>query len=210
MIKPSLNDYRLYFVTESRLNRGYSIVEQVEAVLRAGVKIIQLREKEMDEEKFITLALKIAEIVHKENAYLIIDDRVQIVVKSGADGVHLGQHDMPLTEAREILGNKKIIGISVKTEIEALEAQMRGADYLAVNGVFPTQTKTDLGELPGLRGVNRIRNCTNIPVIGIGGIHPENCRSVIEAGADGVAVITAITMSEDMEKVCHLFFENLK
>ncbi len=210
MSKPSLHDYRLYFVTESHLNRGYSIMEQVQAVLRAGVKIIQLREKDMDEEKFIALASKIAEIVHKENAYLIIDDRVKVANQSGADGVHLGQHDMPLPEARTILGNEKIIGISVKTEIEALTAQIQGADYVAVNGVFPTKTKTDLGELPGLEGVQRIRNCTNIPVIGIGGIHPENCRSVIEAGADGIAVITAITMAEDMEKICRIFFETLR
>jgi thiamine-phosphate pyrophosphorylase len=114
---------------------------------------------------------------------------------------------MPLTEARAILGNNPIIGISVKTVEEAGQAERDGADYLAVNGVFPTQTKEDLGYCPGLNGVAAICRNTRLPVVGIGGINLSNCCSVIEAGANGIAVVTAITMSENIPNTCRSFLK---
>jgi thiamine-phosphate pyrophosphorylase len=209
MQKPSLSDYRLYFVTDSRLNKGYSVLEQVELALQGGVKIIQVREKELSTPDYIALASEALKLTRAYNAFLIIDDCVEAAAVVGADGIHLGQDDMPIAKAAEILGKDAIIGISVKTEAEAIRAEKGGADYIAVNGVFPTQTKVNLGELPGLESVTRIRNCTHLPVIGIGGINLQNCRGVIDAGADGVAVVTAITMSDDIPRTCRSFLETL-
>jgi thiamine-phosphate pyrophosphorylase len=208
-MKPLLSDYCLYLVTDSRLHKGYSVLEQVELALQGGIRIIQLREKELPEPDFIRLALEAVRLTRSYNAFLIINDSVKVAQAVGADGLHLGQEDMLLTEARRILGNDAVIGVSVKTVEEALQAEQDGADYVAVNGVFPTATKEDLGYLPGLEGVAKIRQATELPVIGIGGINLQNCCSVIEAGAHGVAVVTAITMSDDISCTCRSFFEQM-
>ena len=208
-MKPLPSDYRLYLVTDPRLHKGYSVLEQVELALRGGIRIIQLREKELPEPDFIGLATEALKLTRSYDAFLIINDFVKVAQAAGADGLHLGQEDMSLAEARKILGNDVIIGVSVKTVREALEAERDGADYVAVNGVFPTATKEDLGYLPGLESVTKIRGATGLPVIGIGGINLQNCCSVIEAGAHGIAVVTAITMSDDIPGACRTFFEQM-
>lgn len=205
MKKPHLDDYRLYLVTDSLFNKGYSVLKQVDLALQGGVKIIQLREKELSVADFIKLASEALKLTRANGAFLIINDSLEVMTAAGADGIHLGQDDMPVNEARKILGEDFIIGISVKNLEEAIKAEEGGADYLAVNGVFPTSTKKDLGYLPGLERVTQIREKTRLPVIGIGGINLQNCRSVIEAGAHGVAVVTAITMSDDIPQICRLF-----
>jgi thiamine-phosphate pyrophosphorylase len=208
-MKPILSDYRLYLVTDSHLHKGYSVLEQVDLALQGGVRIIQLREKELREADFIKRAAEALQLTRSHNAFLIINDSVKVVQAVGADGLHLGQEDMPLAEARKILGNDVIIGVSIKTVEEALRAEHDGADYVAVNGVFPTMTKEDLGYLPGLEGVAKIRQGTRLPVIGIGGINLHNCHSVIESGAHGIAVVTAITLSDDIPRTCQYFFERI-
>lgn len=210
MRKPSLQDYRLYFVTDPRLHRGYSVLEQVELALKGGVKIIQIREKELPLPEYIRLASEALKLTRSYNAYLVINDAVEVVKSIGADGLHLGQEDMPLKEARTILGHDVIMGVSVKTAEETRQAEADGADYVAVNGVFPTATKEDLGHCPGLVGVTLIRQCTHLPVVGIGGINLTNCCSVIEAGANGIAVVTAITMSDNIPGTCETFFETMR
>jgi thiamine-phosphate pyrophosphorylase len=208
-MKPNLSDYRLYLVTDSRLHRGYSVLDQVDLALQGGVRIIQLREKELPETDFIKLASEALKLTCAYKAFLIINDSVKVVQAIRANGLHLGQEDMPLKEAREILGDGVVIGISVKSVEEALQAERDGADYVAVNGVFPTATKEDLGYLPGLEGVTKIQQAMRLPVIGIGGINLQNCRSVIEAGAHGIAVVTALTMSEDIPGTCRILFERM-
>jgi thiamine-phosphate diphosphorylase len=208
-MKPVLSDYCLYLVTDSRLHKGYSVLEQVELALQGGIRIIQLREKELTEKDFIRLSSEALKLTRAHKAFLIINDSVEVMRATGADGLHLGQGDMPLAEARKILGNDVVIGVSVKTVEEALQAEQDGADYVAVNGIFPTATKEDLGYLPGLEGVTKIGQATELPVIGIGGINLRNCCSVIDAGADGVAVVTAITMSDDIPCTCRSFFERM-
>jgi thiamine-phosphate diphosphorylase len=208
-MKPTLSDYRLYLVTDSRLHRGYSVLDQVDLALQGGVRIIQLREKELPETEFIKLASEALKLICAYKAFLIINDSVKVVQAIGANGLHLGQEDMPLREAREILGDSVVIGVSVKSVEEALQAERDGADYVAVNGVFPTATKEDLGYLPGLEGVAKIRQATQLPVIGIGGVNLQNCRSVVEAGAHGLAVVTAITLSDDIPGTCRIFFERM-
>jgi thiamine-phosphate diphosphorylase len=207
MQKPSLLDFRLYLVTDPILNRGYSVLEQIRLALLGGVKIIQIRDKGLPAQDFIELASEALKITRADNAFLIINDAVEVARAVGANGIHLGQEDMPIKEARKIVGNDAIIGISVKTVDEAICAQEDGADYLAVNGVFPTATKEDLGYCIGLEGVMRLRQLTRLPLIGIGGINLNNCHSVIEAGADGIAVVTAITMSDNIPETCRLFLD---
>ncbi len=200
--KPSLDDYRLYFVTDPKLNRGYSVLEQVALAIEGGVKVIQIRDKSLSQAEWVELAQAALGFTRPAGAWLIINDLPEVVAATGADGLHLGQEDMPVRDARRILGEDAIIGISVKTPAEAAEGEKDGADYVAVNGVFPTSTKEDLGYCPGLQGVKEIRRSTRLPVIGIGGINPGNCRSVIEAGAHGIAVVTAITMAEHIPSAC--------
>ena len=208
-MKPSLSDYSLYFVTDPKLHAGYTVLRQIELALQGGVKIVQIREKELPRADFLGLACRALELTRAHNAWLIINDSVEVTAASGADGVHLGQDDVPLPEAREILGIDAIIGVSVKTLEEAQQAESQGADYVAVNGVFPTATKEDLGYCPGLAGTTRICRGVRLPVIGIGGINLDNCCRVIESGAQGVAVVTAITMSPDMPSTCRSFLERI-
>ncbi len=207
MKKPSFHDYRLYFVTDPHLHKGYSVLEQVDLALQGGVKIIQIREKSLPLPEYSKIASEALKLTRSHHAFLIINDDVEVVKDTGADGLHLGQEDMPLRKHTAILGNNLIIGISVKTVEEAKQAEKDGADYLAVNGVFPTQTKEDLGYCPGLDGVAAICRNTHLPVVGIGGINLGNCCSVIEAGANGIAVVTAITMSDNIPDTCRSFFE---
>ena len=209
MKKPSFKDYRLYLVTDSRLHKGYSVLEQVGLALQGGVKIIQIREKGLPVQDFIKVASEALKLTRAHNSFLIINDSVEIAKAVGADGLHLGQEDMSLKEARKILGGDVVIGVSVKTMGEAIQAERDGADYVAVNGVLPTATKEDLGHLPGLEGVAKIRLSTDLPVIGIGGINLRNCRSVIEAGAHGIAVVTAITLSNNIPRTCRSFLKQI-
>jgi thiamine-phosphate diphosphorylase len=210
MKKPSVQNYRLYFVTDPKLHKGYTVLEQVEFALQGGVKVIQIREKELPLGEYIKLASEALKLTRSHDAYLIINDAVEVVKATGADGLHLGQEDMPLREARAILGSDVIIGVSVKTVDETRQAEADGADYVAVSGVFPTATKEDLGYCPGITGVSQIRQCTRLPVVGIGGINLQNCCSVIEAGADGIAVVTAITLSDNIPNTCQTFFTIMK
>ena len=208
-MKPLLSDYRLYLVTDSRLHKGHSVLEQVGLALEGGIRIIQLREKELPATDFIKLASEALKLTRARNAFLIINDSVEVVQSIGADGLHLGQEDMAVTEARKVVGDGVVIGASVKTVEEARQAERDGADYVAVNGVFPTATKEDLGYLPGLEGVRNISQATALPVVGIGGINLQNCCSVVEAGAHGIAVVTAITLSDDIPATCRTFFERM-
>lgn len=194
-------------MTDPRLHRGYTVLEQVELALQGGVKIIQVREKNLPAADYIKLAADALKLTRAHGAFLIINDSVEVARAAGADGIHLGQEDMPVAEVRKILGQDAVIGVSVKTVEEVVRAEKDGADYLAVSGVFPTGTKEDLGYCPGLDGVKQIRQHARLPVIGIGGINLHNCRSVIESGAHGVAVVTAITMSEDIPHTCRAFLE---
>lgn len=207
--KPSCSDYLLYLVTDPLLNKGYPVLAQIELALKGGVKIIQIREKKMPVPEFIRLASEALRLTREQNAFLIINDSVEVALAAGADGLHVGQDDMPVKQARKMLGEDAILGVSVKTVEEAIEAEKGGADYIAVSGIFPTNTKQDVGYLPGLEGLRDIKKRTSLPVVGIGGINIQNCRSVMEAGADGIAVVTAITMSDNIPETCRRFLSIL-
>jgi len=206
-MKPTRDIYQLYLVTDPVLNNNYTVIEQIRYAIEGGVKIVQIREKNLDTESFEDEARRAKIFTRAADAYLIINDNVAIAERVDADGVHLGQSDLACSKAREILGKDKIIGISVTTPEEAVQAKKDGADYIAANGVFSTDTKKVLNEPLGLDGINRIKRVTSIPLIAIGGIKKENCREVISAGADGVAIVTAITMAENIPETCREFIK---
>jgi thiamine-phosphate diphosphorylase len=198
MDKRKIN-YSLYLVTDSVLARK-SIPEVVKKAVIGGVTCVQIREKSADTRDFIDIAIAVKNILAEYDVPLIINDRIDIALAVNADGVHLGQNDMPLYMARKICGPDMIIGISSESQDDAVEAEMKGADYIAVSPVFSTPTKTDTVLPLGLSGITNIKKSVKIPVIGIGGINLSNAAAVIKSGADGIAVVSAIMAADDPGK----------
>lgn len=192
-------DIRLYLVTDSQLSRPSSIEKTVAAAVAGGVTCVQLREKQTATRDFIDLARRLLDLLKPADVPLIINDRVDVVLASGADGVHLGQKDMPFPEARRILGPEAQIGLSVETFDQALEAESWDVDYIAASPVFPTPTKKDTARPWGLDGLRLLRKQTKHRIVAIGGIDANNAGSVLEAGADGIAVVSAICAASDPE-----------
>jgi thiamine-phosphate pyrophosphorylase len=192
-------DYSLYLVTDRGLARGRSNLEIVTAAVDGGVTIVQLREKDCPTLEFIEQAQSIKAYLKARNVPLIINDRVDIAQAVKADGVHLGQTDMPLEAAKRILGAEMIIGISAESIEDALAAEKGGADYLGVSPIYATPTKTDTAPALGLKGLRDIRKAVKLPLVGIGGLIKDNAADVIRNGADGVAVVSAIVAADDPE-----------
>ena len=190
-------DYSLYLVTDRALSRGRSTREIVEAAVAGGVSCVQLREKHCGTREFIEQARSIRNLLREKNIPLIINDRIDVALAAEADGVHLGQQDMPIDLARTISSGSLLIGISAESIDDAVRAEQDGADYIGISPVFATPTKTDTGPPLGLAGVRRIRELVSIPLVGIGGINHENGAAVIAAGADGIAVVSAIVSAAD-------------
>ena len=197
---PKAIDYSLYLVTDRGLSRGRSTLEIVEAAVCGGVTCVQLREKSCATRTFIEEALAIKHRLKKLNVPLIINDRLDVAQAVGADGVHLGQTDMPLDMARSIVGESMLIGISAESLADAVAAGNGGADYLGVSPIYATPTKTDTAPPLGLEGLQVIRAAVAIPLVGIGGLNAENCGAVIRSGADGVAVVSTIVAADDPEQ----------
>ena len=199
-MKPENIDYTLYLVTDRGLSRGRSTQHIVEAALRGGVTCVQLREKTCSTREFIAQALSIKDHLKRHNVPLIINDRVDIAQAVNADGVHLGQSDMPIETAKAILKDSMIIGISAESLEDAVQAEKDGADYIGVGPIYATSTKTDTASPLGLEGLREIRRSVKIPLVGIGGLNRENAGEVINNGVDGVAVVSAIVAADDPEK----------
>lgn len=193
-------DWRLCFVADSEAAAGRDILQLVAEAAEGGATIIQLRGKKWTSREFLEIGLEAVRFLRPKKTPLIINDRVDIALACKADGVHLGQDDMPLAHARAVLGHKKIIGISAATPEEAKAAEKDGADYIGVGPVFGTLSKADLGPILGPAGLREIRKQVRIPIIAIGGISAANVSDVIAAGADGVAVISAIACASDAKK----------
>jgi len=189
----------LYAVTDRSWLGNKTLAEQVEEALRGGATMIQLREKDMEEELFLREAFEIKALCRKYNVPFLINDSVGIALKCGADGVHVGQSDMEAGLARSEIGPDMILGVSAQTVEQALLAEKRGADYLGVGAVFSTSTKLDAdavtyGEL------KNICAAVSIPVVAIGGIYPENVLRLRGSGVAGIAVVSAIFASRDIRK----------
>ncbi len=182
----------LCVVTDRKLAGGRSIVDIAEQSLEGGASVIQLREKNISSRDFLDLALGIRKVFRGyADRLFIVNDRVDIAYAGGADGVHLGQDDLPVSCARKILGRDAVIGVSVSTPSEAETAASAGADYLGAGAVFSTPTKPEAAAI-GLDGLRRITSAVNIPVIAIGGINPQNLKDVMLAGASGAAVVSGV------------------
>ena len=192
-------DYSLYLVTDRKLARGRSTFEIVSAAVDGGVTVIQLREKECSTRDFIEQALIIKDFLKTRGVLMIINDRVDVAQAVKADGVHLGQTDMPLETAKGILGDSMIIGISAESLQDAIKAEEGGADYLGVSPIYATPTKTDTAPPLGLEGLREIHKAVRLPLVGIGGLNKDNSADVIRNGADGVAVVSAIVAADDPE-----------
>lgn len=188
----SKHPYMLYLVTDRDLSLGRPLMEVVTAAVQGGVTCVQLREKNCTGREFLQQAIQLKSLLAPLKVPLIINDRVDIALAVDADGVHLGQHDLPLADARRLLGPERLIGISAETVQDALEAEQNGADYIGISPVFSTPTKTDTAQALGLAGIRKIRQQTSIPLVAIGGISNVNAAQVIQAGADGIAVVSAI------------------
>ena len=198
-MKTETIDYSLYLVTDRGLARGRSSLEIVSAAVKGGATVVQLREKDCSTREFIEEALNIRDFLKTRNVPLIINDRLDVAQAAKADGVHLGQTDMPLEMARDILGDTMIIGISAESLQDAIEAENDGADYLGVSPIYATPTKTDTAPPLGIEGLRAVRKAVNLPLVGIGGLNRENAADVIRSGADGVAVVSAIVAAADPE-----------
>lgn len=187
-------DLSLYLVTDRDLSQGRATGNIVAAAVRGGVTCVQLREKQASTREFVAEARAIKALLAAQERYipLIINDRLDVALAVGADGVHLGQDDMELCDARRIAGTNFIIGISAESLADARAAAAAGADYLGISPVFATATKTDTAPPLGLAGIRAIRAAVSLPLVGIGGINQDNASAVLQAGADGVAVVSAI------------------
>jgi thiamine-phosphate pyrophosphorylase len=192
----------VYLVTDEGLSAGRSTVEIVEAAIRGGVDIVQLREKSANANERYELGRELRELTRDAGVPLIVNDRVDLTAALDADGVHLGDDDLPVSVAREQLGEAAIIGRSVSTPEAARRAEEAGADYLGVGAVFATDSKDDVSpeeQAIGLDRIRAVREATDLPFVGIGGVTPHNAADVVEAGADGVAVISAVTGADEPE-----------
>jgi thiamine-phosphate pyrophosphorylase len=191
-------DFDLYPVTCRKLSRGRSNLEVLEELIRGGARVVQLREKELSKREFFELAKAFRERTYQVGMTLIINDHVDVCRAVHADGVHLGQDDFPLREARELLGPLTIIGASTHSVEQALRAVEEGADYINVGPVFATQTKEHAGPPVGLELFKQIRQLVSLPITVMGGINPTNLDKVLAAGADRVAVVSAVVGAPDM------------
>ena len=189
-------DYSLYLITDD--GSPHSVISQVRSAIAGGASLIQYRAKNKDSAELYAEASQIAEIVHKAKKHLIINDRIDIALAVGADGVHLGPEDLPVSVARRIMGATAIIGASVSNVESAIEAELEGANYLGVGAVYDTMTKLDAGAGIGVEVITDIKSAVSIPVVGIGGIKLNNVAEVIASGADGAAVISAITREKNI------------
>lgn len=191
-----------YFISDSLLSREGNL-NDVAAALKAGVEVVQYREKNKSSSQMYQEALKLRALC--KNTTFIINDRVDIALAVGADGVHIGQEDFPYMAARRLLGSKKIIGVTVHSLKEAVIAEKSGADYLGVSAIFGTRTKSDAGRAIGIEMLKAIRKKVAIPVVAIGGITLSNASQVIASGADCLCAISAVVASKDVRRQIEKF-----
>lgn len=207
--KPAF-DLSLYLVTDRDLSLGRSLVTIVDEAIKGGVTMVQLREKACSTDEFITLAKQVKQLLANTNIPLIINDNIEVALAVAAEGLHIGQGDIPYPEARKIMGPKAIIGLSVENNQQAKEANSWDVDYIGISPVFLTSTKIDTAPALGLDGIANIKKLCSHPTVAIGGINMQNIASVISAGADGVAVVSAIcSATNPKEAALKLFNEVL-
>lgn len=199
----------LYAVTDRSHTHGQTLYEQIEEALQGGVTIVQLREKELDEDEFISEAVKVKELCHRFGVPLIINDSVDVALKSGADGVHVGIEDMPVAQIRTRVGSDFIIGATAKSTEQAKAAENAGADYIGVGAVFASPTKKNAIRITAGR-LREICSSVSIPAVAIGGIRLDNADEIKGCGMAGIAVVSAIFAADNIKEAAVKLKEKAK
>jgi thiamine-phosphate diphosphorylase len=198
-VRTSPGLWRLHVITDAEASRGRTHLQVAEAAIAGGADVLQLRDKEASTGRLYREAVQLRRLTRDAKVPFIVNDRLDIALAVDADGLHVGQSDLPASVARRLLGPGRILGVSAETVEEAVQAEKDGADYLGVGPVFEARgTKPDTGEPMGLDCIARIRRHCRLPIVAIGGINAGNARKVLEAGADGAAVISAIVSADDI------------
>lgn len=208
-MKFNKNMLLLYAVTDRSWVGVQTLYEQIESALKGGVTLVQLREKNLDERSFINEAIEVKQLCRRYNVPLIINDNVEVAIKSGADGVHVGIEDMPVYEIRKRVGADFIIGVTAKTVEQAQAAQKDGANYIGVGAVFSSPTKKNAIRITNAQ-LNEICSSVTIPAVAIGGINLKNVDEIKGCGMAGIAVVSAVFASKNIEKDTAVLKEKVK
>ena len=192
-------DYSLYLVTDAGLSTGRSHRQIVEAAVRGGVTVVQYREKNASTRRMIEEALELCQLCRTFGVPFIVNDRLDVALAVDADGLHVGQDDMPAALARKLIGPGKLLGVSVENDAQLFTALDDGADYVGASPIFATPTKPDAPQPMGLQGLQELARHASIPIVAIGGINASNAAEVLRSGASGLAVVSAIVAAEDVE-----------
>lgn len=199
MIQKENIDYSLYLCTDRGLMSSATIEEAVEQAILGGTGVIQLREKDMDAGDFVRMAESVKQITEKYQVPLIINDRIDVALAVGADGVHVGQRDIPAKMVRKMIGPDMLLGVSATTVEEAVQAVAAGADYLGVGAMFATNTKDD-AKIVTIEELKRIREAVSVPIVVIGGINMQTLEQFKGYGIDGLAVVSAVMAAQDVKQ----------
>lgn len=205
-----MKDFHLYVITGEQFHTNRNYLEVMEEAIVGGADIIQLREKNKTKNELLQMAKDLRELTAKYNVLFIVNDHVDIALAVDADGIHLGQDDLPLEEARKMMGPDKIIGISTHALEEALEAEKNGADYIGVGPIYETKSKVDVVDPVGLQYIREVVAHTSIPFVAIGGIKLHNIDDVLAAGAKRICIISAIVGVEDVKGTAQSFSQKMK
>jgi thiamine-phosphate pyrophosphorylase len=198
-MKPSV-DWSLYLVADPQACRRRTVDEVVRLAVAGGATVVQLRDKKSSTREYLQQARRLHDVLAPLGVPLIVNDRVDVAMGAGCEGAHLGQSDMPADVARQLMGPDALVGLSVDTEDELLAADGEVVDYVGVGPVFATSTKSDAGAPLGARGLRRFRSRTGLVIVAIGGVQAANAAGVIRAGANGIAVVSAICSAEDPQR----------
>lgn len=204
-----MKDFKLYAITGEQFHEGRALISVMEEAIIGGCDIIQLREKNGTKREVLEKAKALRELTLKYNVPFIVNDHIDVALAVDADGIHLGQDDLPIKEARKIVGQDKIIGISTHAIEEAREAEAHGADYIGVGPVFPTKSKVDVVDPVTTKYVQEVAAEINIPFVAIGGIKLHNVDQVLDAGATRICAISEIVGSDNIIATCKAFIEKI-
>ncbi|MGO4887156.1 thiamine phosphate synthase [Anaerobacillus sp. MEB173] len=204
-----MKDFKLYAITGEEFHPGKDLIAVMEEAILGGVDIIQLRDKKSSKRDVLEKARKLKELTKKHGVTFIVNDHIDVALAVDADGIHIGQDDLPLSEARKIVGEDKIIGISTHAIEEAREAEKNGADYIGVGPVFHTKSKVDVVDPVTTEYVKQVANEIKIPFVAIGGIKLHNVEQVLNAGATRICAISEIVGSEDIKGTCEAFIKKI-
>lgn len=203
-------DYSLYLVTDRHILKGRSLKKAVEDAILGGVTFVQVREKDISSREFLEIALGVKEVTDYYSIPMVINDRVDIALACNADGVHVGQKDIPASYVRKIIGSDKLLGVSVESQKEVFEAEKAGADYLGIGTVFFTGSKSDINIPLGLDGLKKVCSSSSLPSVAIGGINAGNIKDIMNCGVNGAAIISAILGEEDIKTASERLIKLIK